>query len=307
MCQTSTVGNISQESLYIPLSHDTHLHLRRISTDGRGAPVLMIHGSIENGRIFYTTKGKGFAPFLAAQGYDVFVADLRGKGQSTPPIHKHAAFGQTDAIREDIPAFLGKIRELRGETPIHFVAHSWGGVLFLAYLAREPVAATNVASMVMFGTKRRITVMNRHRFLQIDIIWNIIGRALTSLYGYLPIGRLGIGSDNEARRFFLQTTKWIYQKEWLDPEDGFDYGAALRKKTLPPALYVTGINDLYLGHPYDVQLLMGETGQPQHEFWLLGRKNGNVEDYGHINILTHPKAPEDHFPEVVQWMGKQTQ
>lgn len=302
MPQTASLDDLQQESLFIPIGDDTQLHLKRISSDRQGPPVLMIHGSIENGRIFYSKNGKGVGPYLARHGFDVFIADLRGKGQSTPPIDNDAQFSQTDAIREDIPAFLAKINEIRGERAIHFVAHSWGGVLFLAHLARKP--DTEVASMVMFGTKRRVSVMNWQRLVKIDFLWSFFWRILVRRYGYLPVRRFGLGADNEAKNFYLQTSKWIYQKDWIDPEDGFDYGAALRKMDLPHALYLTGRNDHCLGHRQDVQLLMGETGQPHHEFWLLSKGNGNAIDYGHIDILTHPKAPDDHFPGVVEWLSR---
>ncbi|PSR00783.1 MAG: alpha/beta hydrolase [Bacteroidetes bacterium SW_11_45_7] len=306
MPETGQLDDFQHESLFIPISDQARLHLKRIAGDLQGPPVFMIHGSIENGRIFYSKKGKGFGPYLARQGFDVFIADLRGKGQSTPPIDQHATFSQTDAIREDIPAFLSKINGIKGEQPIHFVAHSWGGVLFLAHLARRP-ATVDIGSMVMFGTKRRISVFNRQRFVQIDVLWSVVWRTLVSIYGYLPADRFAFGADNESRKVFHQTTKWIYNKQWIDPEDSFDYGAALRKITLPPALYLTGVNDYCLGHKKDVQLLMGETGQPHHAFWLLGKANGNRADYNHVDILTHPQAPNDHFPDVEKWMRRQRQ
>ena len=47
--------------------------------------VLMIHGAVENGRIFYSNSGKGLAPFLCNSDSDVFVIDLPGRGESQPP------------------------------------------------------------------------------------------------------------------------------------------------------------------------------------------------------------------------------
>lgn len=45
-----------------------------------------------------------------------YVADLRGRGESKPVIDKHARYGQTEAILEDIPAFIDKIEQLEGKT-----------------------------------------------------------------------------------------------------------------------------------------------------------------------------------------------
>ena len=85
------------ESYFISLDHDV-LHLKRIYRVSHGIPVLMIHGSVSNGRIFYSSSHKGLAPYLAACGCDVYVADLRGRGQSTPAVHAHSAHSQTQSI-----------------------------------------------------------------------------------------------------------------------------------------------------------------------------------------------------------------
>ena len=104
---------VTQESVFIKLGDHQTLHLRRIANQQPSGPVvLLIHGAVENGKIFYTHSNKGLAPFLAEQGYCCYVADLRGRGESKPAICKQARYGQTEAIVEDIPAFIEKIEQL---------------------------------------------------------------------------------------------------------------------------------------------------------------------------------------------------
>ncbi|MBA6355559.1 alpha/beta fold hydrolase, partial [Colwellia sp. BRX8-3] len=142
----------NQESLF--LSHGDHqLHLRHIWQQKGGTPIFMLHGAIENGLIFYTKKGKGLACYLAEQGFDVYVADLRGRGESTPRIDKHAVHGQFEAITEDIPHFINYIFQVT-QQKIHLVAHSWGGVLLASTLARFPKIIERIRSKTCFGTKR---------------------------------------------------------------------------------------------------------------------------------------------------------
>ncbi|MFN4150949.1 MAG: alpha/beta fold hydrolase, partial [Candidatus Sericytochromatia bacterium] len=107
---------MNQESIYIDVDDNNKLHLKRFYINDSGNVVFMLHGSIENGRIFYSNSGKGLAPFLAKLGFDVYVADLRGRGLSTPKIDKNSEFSQTDSIVKDIPIFIKKIEELRGKT-----------------------------------------------------------------------------------------------------------------------------------------------------------------------------------------------
>src|SRR4026208_2216064 len=135
-----------EDSLFIPLHEKDLLHLKRFCGNPLGPVIFMLHGTIENGRIFYSKNGKGLAPFLAKQGYDVFVADLRGRGLSTPSISRNSKFGLTECIQEEIPAFLDEIKKIRGDAPLHWIAHSWGGILLLSYYARQAENA-NVSSM----------------------------------------------------------------------------------------------------------------------------------------------------------------
>jgi len=294
---------IDQESLFVPLTATETLHIKRFSRQQQGPPVLLLHGSIENGRIFYSQSGKGFAPYLAGQGYDVFVVDLRGRGKSKPSISRRSTFGLSHTLQEDFPAIINKIQALKGQVPQFWGAHSWGGVLMLAYLAR-PAVPVQVQAMVFFGSKRRISIWNLKKFFMIDVIWNWLSKAVVAFAGSLPAKRMGIGADSETRLTHRQTHAWVVEKKWRDWHDGFDYAAALQAMQLPPALYLTGAQDKVLGHPVDVLKLMQETGCQNCKFMVLSKANGNLHDYGHIDILTHPDAVRDHFPLVVDWYKK---
>lgn len=290
------------ESIYIPFGEHDQLHLKRIYKNDKGIPVFMLHGAIENGKIFYSNSGKGLAPYLAQQGYDVFIADLRGRGKSTPKISRQSAYGQTETILYEIPAFINKIKELKGDVKQHWVAHSWGGVLLLSHLART--TQTSAAyGMVCFGTKRRISVKSLKKFYMIDLMWDMFPRILKPIIGYLPAVELKMGSDNETRKSHRQSNEWVQSKNWVDTDDEFNYSEQLQGVNLPPILYLTGQNDDVLAHPSDVQLLIEETGRHQpHEFRIVGKMNNNLHNYDHINLLTHADAVKDHFPKVIEWL-----
>ncbi|MDA8427849.1 MAG: alpha/beta fold hydrolase [Geobacteraceae bacterium] len=292
---------IQQQSIAVPLASGDVLNLQRFTGFEPGAPVLMLHGAIENGRIFYSGSGKGLAPYLARNGFDVYVADLRGRGRSTPPIGRTSRFGQTEAITQDIPAFIAAISQLRGPLPLHLVAHSWGGVLFSSVLARFPEYAQSVSSLVYFGSKRTIRVWNIQRLIQVELIWRWICPLACLITGYLPARQLGIGSDSETGRSYRQSAAWVRNDAWVD-DDGFDYGAAIRKISLPPIWYIAAHNDHVLGHPRDVRDFMVSTGRQECRYTLLSRTNGNRHDYDHISMLTHPDAEQDHFPQVLEWL-----
>lgn len=266
-------------------------------------PILLIHGSIENGKIFYSESGKGLAPYLAQQGFDVFVADLRGKGSSLPLVHAKSPASQTDTIEGELPFIINKVKEITGTDALHLGAHSWGGVLLLSAYALF-YQEWNIKSMIFFGTKRRIGIRTFEKFRTIDLGWTLLGSLFTLLYGYLPAKKLRMGSDDEPGKFYFQLNRWVYSKRWIDPETKFNYREKINTLHLPPLHFYTGIHDRLLGHPHDVKRLAAETGQAHATVSILGKQNGNLHNYNHINILTHPDAVNDHFPEVAELFKK---
>ena len=157
---------------------------------------------------------------------------------------------------------------MRGNAPLTWMAHSWGGILFLCYYVRklEPV---NVSSMVFFGTKRRITVKGWKKFWLVNMSYNLLFRVVVLLNGFVNVKYFKAGSDNETAKARKQTYDWVTKEEWKG-EDGFDYSAALKNSKLPPILFMAGSNDEVLGHHNDVRLVMEEIEQPNDEFYLAG-------------------------------------
>lgn len=290
-----------QSSYQVPLSHRDRLHVRRIARDVYGPAVLMIHGAVENGRIFYSHSGKGLAPFLAARGYDVFVPDLRGRGESSPRVSRHTRTGQHEAITEELPALVRFVRELKGGPPAFWVTHSWGGVLVTSFLARFPMYLDAIHAMVYFGSKRRIQIEGIRKRVVIDFLWGWGSRQLARVVGYFPARVVGAGSDSESATFNREMLQWVKASAWVDGGDGFDYRAALRAVSLPPIWYIAGVGDAVLGNPADVFAFMLESGDHPQRYTILSRANGNRRDYGHIDMLTAPECVEDHFPRVAEW------
>ncbi|MEH8016012.1 alpha/beta hydrolase [Rheinheimera muenzenbergensis] len=285
-----------QSSYYLDLQQ-YQLHVRRLLPLQQGlAPVLMLHGAIENGRIFYSKSGKGLGCFLADQGFMVYCADFAGRGLSKPHVSEGFAQSQQQMITRDIPALIDHLYQLHQQKVI-LIAHSWGGVLASACLARFPALADRVAAQVCFGTKRVISVNNTERKLKIDLVWNTVAPWLSRRYGYFPARKWRLGADDEPAQFLQDTVQWIKGAGYTDLCDQFDYAAASKQLSWPPVWHFAAQNDRLLGHPQDVKAFIAETS-PQARFTLLGKASGYQHDYDHISMLTHPAALSDHFIEL---------
>jgi pimeloyl-ACP methyl ester carboxylesterase len=289
-----------QSSLYLDMQQ-YQLHLRRLLPLQHGiAPVLMLHGAIENGRIFYSQSGKGLGCYLADNGFMVYCADFAGRGLSKPHVSQGFVQSQQQMITQDIPALIEHVYQLH-QQPVIVIAHSWGGVVTAASLARFPALNAKVAAKVCFGSKRVISVQSLERKLKINLIWNKLAPWLSKKYGYFPARKWRFGADDEPQQFLQDTVHWIAGAAFTDLTDQFDYGHSSKTTNWPPVWHFAAQNDRLLGHPQDVKAFIAETA-PQARFTLLAKANGYKHDYDHISMLTHPAAVADHFTELRDWL-----
>lgn len=290
-----------QHSVYLDQG-SYQLHLKALVPHQASAtPVLMLHGAIENGRIFYSASGKGLGCYLADHGFHVYCADFAGRGLSKPHVSTGFDQSQHQLICQDIPALIHFVYQ-QHQQKVSVICHSWGGVVAVAALARQPELLGKVRALVCFGSKRHISVHSWQKRLQVDWIWNRLCPWLAAKRGYLPARQWKLGADDEPVQFLRDTIHWIRQQHFVDPTDQFDYSLAAQQVQWPPAWFFAAVKDLVLGHATDVKLLMQESGLAQARFRLLGKAQGDALDYDHISMLTATQAKQGHFSDLVQWL-----
>ena len=191
---------LKSESIMASLPSTDQVHMTRLYKDKKrlGAPVFMLHSTLQDGTTFYTDDGSGLACYLARQGYDVYVADLRGKGKSWPRVNSRSCFGYHQAITEDIPTLLKKIVIKRGKVPQIWIGHGWGGVLMCSYYARYGDNPCPVARMVHFGARRRIRTFNPTKKFFFNFLWLKLSGLLVRINGYMPARLLRLGPCDES-------------------------------------------------------------------------------------------------------------
>lgn len=305
----TAVADLCYQSLMVPVGDSAALHVQRIyragsAPDVLGPAILMLHGSLGNGRIFYSQSGKGLAPYLARQGFDTYAVDLRGRGGGRPKVSRAACYGQTEALLEDLPAVCAAIQHLRGQLPTFWVAHSWGGAMLMSFLARFPALRASLRAAVFFGSKRVIRRDSFAKKLILNVGFDTWGALQVRCFGYVHGRRLGFGDDAESRKFYRQTRAWLRGAAWIDSDDGFDYAAALHRLEPLPVLHFTGVRDRVMADAGDIRRFINEYGGAGSELRVLSRADGAVKDYGHIDILTDSGAENGHFPEVVAWFRR---
>lgn len=284
--------------IHSPLGHSLHV----LEFKGKGAPLIFIHGAIESGTIFYSKTGKGLAPYLCQQGHQCFVVDLRARGLSTPPLKEADDFNQFDILDHDFPLIIDFVREKSKSNTFSFVSHSWGGVLVNSFLLKSPQWLESCLSNIHISTKRRVGVINFHRFFYIDLMWIFFGSIISAIKGYLPPKIYG--PEGESKGTLKDSQRWVYSRKWVDHENDLDYNRLAKEHPLPPTLYITGKKDYCLGHILDVTRFALESGSSLRDVHLLSKENGHLLDYNHIDILTSSTGPNDHFPMIANFLQK---
>lgn len=290
-----------EQLLMVSLLGGDQLHIRRLAENPDGPPVLLLHGLLEDGTLFYPAEGQGLAHYLAQHGYDVYVPDFRGKGRSWPPVARLATYCVKDAVTQDLPTILEAIQGVRGRLPVYWFAHAWGGVLASSFLARYPGYRASINGLIYFGTHRVASSRILSRSVWRDGLQGWLAGLWARLVGYIP-GRWRRRRSNEYRGIQLDSFNWLQGQPWIDPSDHFDYGHALSLGLdYPPALYFASRSDLGYCNPKAVRAFMNEVGSHNGRLVILGRQEGNLHNYSHITMLTHPDAARDHFPFMLNW------
>lgn len=313
-----------KRQLRVKTQDDVTLCVERVGPEGdcKGA-VVLCHGLSANGLAF-DLPGRSLARFLAEQGYECFIPDLRGARHSTQP---KGGWCIDDYIEQDLPAVLDLVREQALKGPIHWLGHSLGGLLFVMYASEHPETFV----------QRVITVASGLNYSQGDSVYHGLRKALPWAR---PLRKLPMGIANQvASRFSKYVHLPIENMKFYRPNveaeviqtlmsegfgpvptalladlnTSFEAGGLARcKGTFPyadlwplyrfPTLMLAGSKDAQC----PVEAVDGSARMISHldELSVLafGREHGHYEDYGHFDLLVGRHAPTEVWPHLVEWL-----
>ncbi|HHG83900.1 MAG TPA: alpha/beta fold hydrolase [Bacteroidetes bacterium] len=149
-----------------------------------------------------------FAAGLAATT-PVITFDFRGVGESRYGALRGFEASFLDWARLDLTSMVAWALE---RAQILVVGHSFGGH---AFGLLENANAT--LGLITFGTGPGNHIyMTRKEALRTQLLWNLIGPILTSIYGYLPSRLVGLGEDLPLG-VYKQWKRWCkFKYYWFD-------------------------------------------------------------------------------------------
>lgn len=304
------------------------LGLRRYHGGDALLPVVLCPGYGCSGIFLDFDDRHSLARHLARRGFDAWVLDLRGRGESHPA---NGAARMTwtfdDFVRHDLPAAIAAVRAATSRSQVAWIGHSMGGSVLYAFVGTTPLGRESIAAAVTIGSPvlfpatawrllRRLGVL----LLRLPFPATLPQREMVSLlwtaFGMTGLVRVGMNPRNVDVRFagralrrslhnvsmakLRQLATWSAEQVFCSADGTVDYRAALRNFEMP-LLAIAGSGDR-LASPETVHIAIDETASADKRFLELGSRRGHSADYGHVDLILGRQAPDEVFPQVADWL-----
>ncbi len=293
-------------------------------------PVLLVHGFASNRFTWSLAGDRSFATYLFDRGYDVWIAELRGSGESdgsTAFTDRKPDYNFDTFLKMDLPAIINYIQFTTQREQVTYVGHSLGGQLGYAYLGTNPDGG-GIKNLIVLSAGAGF----KERNSAIDMIMKVKGMLLVTpkVYGELiaqsqanAIGwtdtrfdaliwnneainprALSMFAYNAVSNFPVtlaeQTSDWVESGEFRSADKSLNYGDLLPQINVP-CFIGTGKVDA-LAPPRSVKETFDKIGVKDKELRIFGTSNGYAVDYGHIDLVTGDRVMTEVFPTIFGWL-----
>jgi pimeloyl-ACP methyl ester carboxylesterase len=292
-------------------------------------PVLLCHGLGANRFNFDLGPEVSLARHLQKEGFDVWSIDLRGRGASRKNTREdtrsYVPHVFDDYVRHDAVAAIGHVLGQTQASQVHWIGHSMGGLVLYAVLqgegAESIASGVTIASPGTFARTPRIPLVyllsHALRFLpRIHLSFLAAGSAALVARIRLPWEELFLNRNNveasvmdRALCYLVsdisggeisQILDWMKSREFRTYDGRHSYEECLRN-VRQPLFLIAGAKDL-LVPPKSVEAAYDRIASDRKDLFILGREQGQEEDYGHGDLLIGKNCSREVFPRIVQWL-----
>jgi predicted alpha/beta hydrolase len=313
-----------EESLWVRADDGVRLCLSRLRPVGPPrAAAILVHGLGAN-RFALHNPRRSFAEHLAAKGFDCFVVELRGAGASDRPTRP---WDLDDYLDLDLPAVIDAVsREAKG-LPLHWIGHSLGGVMLMLYGMRHPedsgiargVAVGSALEYAQVGSgfeamlpaRRLVERLSRIPFGTFThLVAPALGRLGNPIEGFNVwssnvepqlIRRLHANGFEDIQVSLLRSLITAFEGG-LRSRDGSIRYRDLFMKLRIPTLIIGGSEDRQCP-PAAIAATLSQLPATV-EKRMFGKAHGQVDDYGHVDLLIGRRAETEVWPHLVEWLSR---
>lgn len=328
-CTPSNIRNPPcgvSEGYFLTTKDDAIIHLHRHKSDGN--PVLIVHGVSSNHYAWDLDEERSLGAYLVEQGYDAWLLDLRGHGDSREMLggkRLKRRWSIDDYAMYDIPAAIDFILEKTGYSAVSYVGHSMGGIIAAMYLTQfddhKITHLVAVGSPIDFSDPDPVMDIARTIFLGSTFPGRLDTQPFASIMGTLKtdfstedVEALVYNPDNmkdeAASRMFqsvvsplwagemLQFARIIRSGRLISQNGDIDYRHLMSKITVP-SLIIAGRADRIAPPDRVKDYALAVNG----EFVLAGKENGFKEDYGHLDLVLGDNVRTEIYPIITSFIS----
>ena len=301
------------------------LHVRRLRPVGerrQSTPVMLLHGLAANHRGLHLRE-RSLAAWLADHGYEVWLPELRGHGDS---FHGRWNWRIDDYLEHDIPALVAAIRRRSGADGIHWIGHSMGGVLLMCYGILNPDAPILRGVAVGSALDYKVGATGFERLLRLrPLLERLVGvpygafmhtmAPLMGRRGLEALQSFNVWSSNiepeivralHARCFhgmpmsLLGSLATTFEEEGLRLQSGYRFVPRASTVSFPIRL-LAGSRDEQVS--VDAVRHTAELIGDNAEVVVHGREGGDADHYGHWDLLIGRRAPVETWRPLAEWLA----
>ena len=293
-------------------------------------PVVCGHGMAGSHLIYDLDPRFSLARHLAGRGFDTWLVDLRGRGESWPDGGPSRALQWSfdDFAERDLPAAVARVCELAGSRQAFWAGMEMSGQSL--YAAAILGKAEQVRAGVTFGAPALtppharvpgVTAPPKARWrgripfragsrLAGPILAYARSRQLESSFRAcnsdpdVPARYFRNGVPDEATALVDQFRSWIEEGAMRSRDGSCVYSERLGEVKLP-LLLLTGAADLQRP-PEAVAATFEALGSVDKSFVRAGVREGFRVDYGHDDLLAGVAAPLEIFPRIGDWLAERS-
>lgn len=291
-------------------------------------PLVLCHGLTSTEYAFDLGERRSLARYLAERGFDVYVVNLRGRGEgySVPSKIKKNGWRMTDYLRYDVPAIISGVLSESGSKRLIWIGHSMGGIL--AFWHEAIRSDERLAGIVAIASPASLRAMNEYAKNLADYcpLLPCCGVLPTSAPAKVlaPFAQFGRFSEwvsdtsdfpQEVEALYIYNSvadisvkelkdfcNALERGEFVDRRTGFVLRENLHK-VKKPILVIAGSGD-NLASPHNVYPFYSLSSSDDKTWVEFGTKNGFSHNYGHGDILLGDHAYDEVFPVIADWLKK---
>lgn len=320
----------ANETHTITTADGWHLKLYRYAGRGDAAsqePILVVHGANANQFNLTTPPGESLVDLLAKNGFDCWCIELRGcRSSKAPKGTNRFAAKVDDYVRHDIPSAIAYILDATGQSKLHCIGYSMGGMILYAHAVVN--GTDRIASMTTIGSppgfdsapelQKLAPVVKLAKIFPwpVETVWRLLAPLYPSFKFNFPFAPVYWPNmhQNAAPDVFFNVAEllpvdvaehfllWSQEGHQWHMMGGTEDVEVRLKQIEVPLLVIVGKSDPLTPVPR-VERFFESVHSRDKQLLVMSRANHHVADYSHLDLVWGRDAERDVFRAIIHWLA----